>query len=200
MNYFELVKEFNDTFGHEYASSFPELTKERHDLRQNLNREEWMETVQAHVEGHRLGVLDGLVDLLYVLCGHWWEVSKDTVSINPFNLGLRKIGHHISDLDYYYEKGLHEPYLANIVLLCEGVLYAAELKFGLGIFNQAFDEVHRANKEKLWTSRETAYSEEIKKGEYIKKYAGGQYYVVTRPDGKIMKPPSWQAPELNKFL
>lgn len=69
----------------------------------------------------------------------------------------------------------------------------------------AFAEVHRSNMAKLWTAEEV--DKEVKmRGEY---YNGWTFSVnpniqpkviAYRTDGKIMKPPSWETPNLKQFL
>jgi len=208
MNYFEMVKEFNETFGHEPIGSFSELTSDRHELRQTLNREEWKETVKAHAEGHDIGLLDGLVDMMYVLCGHWWEVSKEVSKVaypvTPFSIGLRFIGHYIADLDFFYEKQYDKAYTSTVLDVINGTIHLSKIAFGLKVFNQAFAEVHRSNMAKLWTKEEAKEYSQVQHGglpilSFRQSIKPGMY-IATRADGKIMKPPTWEAPNLKQFL
>jgi hypothetical protein len=77
------------------------------------------------------------------------------------------------------------------------------------------DEVHRSNMSKLWTLKEI---QDIRMGENTTSFgdlSGGQFdnrfdvraadstcssYVVSRKDGKIVKPPSFSPPNLNHLL
>lgn len=108
---------------------------------------------------------------------------------------------------------------------CADLLYIALGNFIAAGFNPehieaAMDEVHRSNMSKLWTLKEI---QGIRMGENTTSFgdlSGGQFdnrfdvkrapgfhedytdriYVVSRKDGKIVKPPSFSPPNLSRLL
>jgi len=207
MNYQEKVREFNEAFGHIPAGSFAELMEDRHDLRQRLNREEWMETLAAVNEGREVEVLDGACDMMYVLMGHALEVDH-SVQIDSKKYSVSPLGNFglaMYQLDFFFCFGNESTYKARLTEAAEAVYDFAQNYFEKGVFEKAFAEVHRANMAKLWTDDEVEEALTDDTGKYggwtfeeaINKLG---YFAAKREDGKIMKPPSWTPPNLKQFL
>ncbi len=82
------------------------------------------------------------------------------------------------------------------------VTYGAALAFGIPI-NPVFDEVHRSNMSKLWSNEEIANLDEqdaegFRVGSVER--VGEHACVVYREDGKVMKSPSYEPPDLAPIL
>lgn len=207
MNYQEKVREFNEAFGHIPAGSFAELSKDRHNLRQRLNREEWLETLRDINRGDDEGILDGACDMMYVILGHALEVDLpiqvdgNYASVSP----LGKFGELIYQLDFFFCFRNEQTYKLRLKQAAEAVYSFACNYFHPTLFNSAFEEVHRANMAKLWTDDEVEEALTDDTGKYggwtfeeaINKLG---YFAAKREDGKIMKPPSWTPPNLKQFL
>jgi predicted HAD superfamily Cof-like phosphohydrolase len=79
------------------------------------------------------------------------------------------------------------------------VITGAIIAFGYGhVFGRAFNRVHQANMAKLWNAKEV----ESHTGDYAFKPSPSvpNRWIASRPDGKIMKPPSWVKPDLSGFI
>lgn len=204
MNYYELVKEFHEAFVPDVVLDKPTvLSEERHELRMRLIREEWVETLKAIRDDDKEQILDGLCDLIYVLLGYAVEIGYEfdfSLSKESDNYGFvefEMVGFDSIETAYYLADfdgvvfGLDEA-------LCITLVYALQY---FGSFPQAFAEVHRSNMAKLWTTKEVANYGFPKTHRYTFKESSKKgYHIAMRPDGKIMKPPSWTPPNLKQFL
>ena len=204
MNYFEMVKEFAVAFRQPVGESFGMLTDERHDLRIRLIREEWKETVLAQVKGDKIEELDGFCDMLYVTMGHGLELGYPLDCDDMIERAyIRHIPQSASDINYGHLLGNSLLVKSKIDTMATQIL---QLGWGgFASFNQAFAEVHRSNMAKLWSLEEFV---EVASGTdsrhigwiFAESKSKPDYYVATRPDGKIMKPPSWTPPNLAQFI
>lgn len=207
MNYYEMVKEFHEAFVPDVVPNEPTvLSEERHELRMRLIREEWVETLKAIRDDDKDQILDGLSDLIYVLLGYAVEIGYEfdfSLSKESDNYGFvefEMVGFDSIETAYYLADfdgvvfGLDEA-------LCITLVYALQY---FGIFKQAFAEVHRSNMAKLWTAQERSdylFENHDDPGRYTFKNSSKKgYWIAMRPDGKIMKPPSWTPPNLKQFL
>jgi len=213
MNYYNLVKEFAITFGQPVAAKRTRLTEERHQLRMRLIREEWIETLKASRKGDREDMLDGLVDLMYVVTGYRVEAGYGSVEKEVMDHdGLfYTIAEHIGQIDVHYyhiesDTSAERFIKERLEMIQDYVLTAACRMVDQQVFEKAFLEVHAANMAKLWTMDEMSIYELTHRGDenaYTFKeveYKGAKMFVATRPDGKIMKPPSWTPPNIKQFI
>lgn len=88
------------------------------------------------------------------------------------------------------------------------VLYGLDLHLG-GYLDRALEEVHKANMSKLWACERCDGTGYTWDGESFSEDAGGRledvcsecngqgHVVKKREDGKILKPPTYQAPDLS---
>jgi predicted HAD superfamily Cof-like phosphohydrolase len=82
--------------------------------------------------------------------------------------------------------------LADLIYVCYGM---AE-EFGLPL-DEVLEEVHRANMDKLWDG----YAEASEHPEmHSMRAAGNGRWAVYREDGKVLKPPGHQKPNVAKVL
>ncbi len=79
------------------------------------------------------------------------------------------------------------------------VTYGAAVEFGIPL-HEVFAEVHRSNMAKLWSESEAATA--VVSPDHAAASAevteGGS--IVRRGDGKVLKPPDYQAPDLSGLL
>lgn len=77
------------------------------------------------------------------------------------------------------------------------VVQGAALVFGIDL-DFVMAEVHRSNMTKLWSGEET----EVYVGDEVAefRYVGDNRYVAYRQDGKVLKPPSFEEPQIMRAL
>lgn len=195
-----LVRIFMDTFDQQRFKRIEELPCEIAVFRSNLIKEEAKE--YAASEPFSVDELDAICDLLYVVIGTNLACN---VGVNPIisrQLALpgRKdkypisghIKEMIQDLDSRFPCRKIQHATSNKII---------EYLLNIGAWRgyktrMAFDEVHRSNMTKLWDIPPCD-------GSYIVRkllYNGQQRYVVKRADGKVLKPPTFQPPNLTPYL
>lgn len=79
------------------------------------------------------------------------------------------------------------------------VVYGAALTFGLDL-DAILEEVHRSNMTKLWSQSDMEVA--VLDPDHPAAQATGDSvrgYVVTREDGKVLKPPTFEAPDLSSL-
>ena len=80
------------------------------------------------------------------------------------------------------------------------VAFGAALEFGLAL-DDVIAEVHRSNMTKLWYGSDMGYA--IEHPDHpAHSFSGDDVrgYVVYREDGKVLKPPTWEAPDIEGVL
>ena len=189
MNYQEKVKLFQIASGQPVSDTPRQLTKEEHEFRDNLLREEIRELQYAIVDNNRVEILDALCDIVYVALG----TCNST--------GVR---HYFTDSDYEYEyidrdEGLDElksysdkdlDYcISSVVSVCYGLsnLFGFKLKN----FKTALDRVHESNMSKFTYDIKTAEkTQEFYKKQGIDTYLETRNKLTTiyrKEDGKVLK-------------
>ena len=81
------------------------------------------------------------------------------------------------------------------------VTYGAALTFGLDL-DAIVEEVHRSNMTKVWESAREVEEAILDPDHPAVRYEGDIYsgYVVYREDGKVLKPPTFEPPNLGRFI
>lgn len=164
------VKKFMNTAGQDVAEFYKEMPKEVAELRLNLIFEEL----------HELAVAMGQDEYFHQLCKQTIEKPVSKESPNAV-----EVLDAYCDLDY--------------------VISGSILTHGLqNVYNLAFTEVHENNMSKFCKSEEEAEkTAEDYDNKGVKCFIRqvGEYWVVKRSaDGKVLKPNSYKAVNLNKFI
>lgn len=169
-------------------------------LRKALIAEEFQEFCDSRT---KVDMLDALCDLLYVTHGTLLALGYRADLL--VNTGLEQplpaaVGRAVTQLSQQpCQKGDGD----RIADLVATVIAVGERTFGLENYRNAFYAVHENNMKKLWTAKE--YGESAPGDKLQAKVALGQEdnercYVVTRPDGKVVKPPGFEKVKLEKFV
>lgn len=192
MNYYRrCIKEFVNKFDQKIYPHFSQVPDHVLDLRANLIEEEFKEYRNAQ---SRLEELDALVDLIYVTVG----------TLVIASVGDEKIDGHCSSLDVAIDAIVDELYcpvpcakrLSHYVHECvRHIEQIADMHEH--DLTGAFDCVHTNNMDKLWDHLPTIAES---KGLALTAKPKGDKFLVTREDGKIVKPFNHPAPDLSSFL
>jgi len=198
MNYYELVKEFHLAFGQPVATERIRLADKRHELRMKLIRKEWIETLKAINKEDDEQILDGFIDLVYVVTGYRVEggLGRTGIELGDHDGIAYSLSEHIGQIDVVHF--IHESINRidhHLEMIQDYIISWACRFIDLEVFEKAFLEVHKSNMAKIWSQVEA-----FQQREYNRKEIAWNQYIVTRDDGKIMKPPSWKAPNLKQFL
>jgi len=168
-----------------------------HGLRANLIAEEFEELLDAK---NRVDQLDAVCDLLYVTGGTVLALGwrYDLFNTHGFSRPIAKaIGECVTVLRKNYPCGLLQDRVASAVVT---TVRAGGTMFGLDKFRAAFEAVHQNNMDKLWTQgevSETPHAYEEVREAFDK---DERRYLVTREDGKVIKPPGHKKVDLTPYV
>ncbi len=179
-------------------------------LRCSLLREELRELADAVRENDRVGILDALCDIQYVLSGAvlaWgmrsmFENHRHCVTLRKLHdedAHLARMNGCVDMLEASAELGFEHQAWSHLVQL-QSDLTQSVWHWGFSpVFAAAFKNVHESNMSKLWTDEEyKAYD-----GDYvcdIARCGGERAIIMRRLDGKIMKSPSFTPVSLAQFV
>jgi predicted HAD superfamily Cof-like phosphohydrolase len=199
---YNLVREFHTVFGHPIKEDrAPEVFEDKKliSFRIALIEEEIKETEEAEEEGNITEVLDGLCDTQYVLLGMMIVLGVQPMEMHLLNtislrdaLGLLKAS-----------TSLNECVIAmrRLQRSIDDKIHS----FGFdGIFDEAFQEVHRSNMTKVCASEEQARNDcDAKEAEGIPCYYEhiGDYWVLKNKEtSKVVKASTWRVPNFSDLL
>lgn len=167
-------------------------------LSTNCIREELEEFIEANTEVDKL---DAIIDLLYVSIGGMLAAGLSARYFNFITLNVNRefIATAQKVLEAFEKRPL--PCVASITNYTPD-LVAQVAKFGTDTwprFWQAWDEVHNNNMEKMWTNQQVAEMEDPRL--YRIKQVDVEKCIVWRAsDGKLLKPPGYEKPNLTPFI
>lgn len=205
MNMTEMVREFHRAFLVDCPKQPAIPSRDIAVLRSSLIDEERLELVCATTP---VGVLDAIADLLYVVHGaalaygfngNQVEAALDAVRrSSPSRPWTRK--EVIAGIDEERLELFVATTPADAMDAIAGLLYVVHRAAPAYGFNgeqveAAFREVHRSNMSKLWTREEV----DAGIGDNIARPVLGEMFVVTRPDGKVVKSPSYSPAQLEEI-
>lgn len=196
--YEDCVREFTTAFDFTTYDRAESLPCEVAMLRSALIKEEWCEYLNAPLKS--VDELDAICDLIYVTVGTNIVTGIPAVPYTsgqvPFNSWKIDINNKVlyvtSDLDSRFpcttiqRKGLNELLQ---VLDDVATIHSYDI---IG----AFAEVHRSNMTKLWDENDLTL--ELQKANIVKPWKNK--WLVKRADGKVIKPPTFEKPQLQQFL
>lgn len=192
-----MVREFHLAFDHPVHDT-PNFGDEKlNELRINLLLEEVTELNDALDAENRVDTLDALCDIQYVLSGAAlaWGIPG-YVDCN-WNF-VSSLGFHVETLVDSKSLTLDAANLQK-ALLSE----VREHRFEF-VFWKAFEECHSSNLSKMWTEEECDKMETQEMRDCITSVArmrdDGRRFIVKRPDGKIIKSPSYSPANFSQFV
>lgn len=190
------VKKFNQAMKVQIAEIPQESAADVRILYGNLIKEELTEYINARSAKEKL---DGLVDLLYVAngamlaCGlavnYIGLADPKLVGRGITHLGPSAVGELLKDAPCWTRLS------KNIPALCYATVIMGTRDFPK--FGKAFDRVHAANMSKLWM---TAPTDKALKAEPAGGESSHLFIVRRKSDGKIMKPPGFEHPDLSDLI
>lgn len=181
----QCVREFMDAFQQPYLKAgvmglenFP--TEDAIKARMAMLLEEIDELEEAERVRSDVGILDAIVDIMYVMYGGALECGVDRIEIwDNFSRPTFKRPDDGS-FDYSY-----------VIRHVSGIVRPRIDLFGHELFYKAFMEVHRSNMSKVWKEEpvnEPGVSTKVKEGWILKR------------NGKVVKPPTYSKANLAKIL
>lgn len=188
----EAVKVWRKNFGLNIGLYGEKNTKEDVDLANKLIREELDEYLEAVSNDDKVGQVDALVDLFFVI------VQKECVDFWFADTRMEEYEYE-PNISTVVEELLRHPQHKSRYFDCYKTIAK---KLGSG-FLSAVDEVFKSNMSKACVTEEEAQQTVAKyKAEgvdtYVKKY--NDYFVVKRKnDGKVLKSINFKEPDLKKF-
>ena len=197
----EQLIEFHTAFKAPIARSFSEARQDQCALRVNLISEEYAEYKKA--EDRHL-VIDGLTDTLYVVVGTAITVGIDPmvvelppppVSPTPFKTLFD--GQIIGLVRKLTERVLCYRGLLSHLTEVYHKINQASVNYGFSL-TAAMNIVHASNMTKLWSANEKDHLMSAAGELYTFEPSGfpDRYIIKRKLDGKIIKPPSFVAPDL----
>ena len=193
--------EFHTAFKAPVARSFAEARQDQCALRVNLISEEYAEYKRA--EDRHL-VIDGLTDTLYVVVGTAITVGIDpmTVELPPPLSGVTNVktlfdGQIIGLVRKLTERVLcYRGLLSHLTEVYHKINQAANI-YGFSL-TESMNIVHASNMTKLWSIEEKDHLVSAAGELYNWEESGmpNRYIIKRKLDGKIIKPPSFVAPDL----
>lgn len=183
----QCVREFMDAFQQPYLKagvfglqSFPteDVIKARMAmLLEEMDELEETERIQSDV-----GILDAIVDIMYVMYGGALECGVEQSDIgDDFRRPTFK-RHEDGSFDYSY-----------VIRHVAGIVRPRIDLFGQELFYKAFMEVHRSNMSKIWSCKPFVQSDEV----VIVQVKDGW---ILKRNGKVVKPPTYSKANLAKIL
>lgn len=96
----------------------------------------------------------------------------------------------------------------DLVGLLDGVLDVMYVALGTalcagitpGQIQAGFSQVHQSNLDKLWTAKQIENSRMLASEMVVEASSKNGKFIVRRPDGKVLKPPGHQGPQLGFVL
>lgn len=192
------VWEFHQAFNIEQNLSMCLGTQQKRKLRLNLFAEELGEFTKATYNSDHLEQLDGVIDMIYVLCGSAQYHGLGNV-FSEFVKGEHDVsdrpieGYPIAFQLVFKTNNIEAKYIHGSITLGELLQFHIELmSLALKLYNRlekdyivlpnsfeaAFDEVHNSNMSKLGKNGKPIY----------------------REDGKVLKGENYFKPNLSQFL
>lgn len=194
----KLVREFHEGFFHPIVP-WPNAQNSVALLRAELIREEYAEYCAAG--GDRVARIDSLGDLAYVTAGACLSLG---IQVHPYSTELPQP--KVSNVWL----GLSGEVARVLIELNKSALCRTGLTRDLNNLFQHIDDaariqgfdlltavqiIHRSNMSKHWTA---AQIDSLPAGHNAKLYKDGRY-VVTREDGKVIKPKTFTPPDLSQL-
>lgn len=181
------------------GKSLPGFPREAKPANAELVKTLIMEEYEEYEEAHAMTIdhFDAIVDILYVALNGYAYLA-----INPEPHLIAVTCKQPTKFNLAPYAALAAQRLVTKPLCideCKKALdnLVANLVFAAGVNNfnldAAFDIVHASNMTKLWTKAELV---EMCKGETWTYVTELDRYTVKRPDGKVVKPPSFRPPDL----
>ncbi len=203
--YKQLVLEFHTIFQVAKYNDFTKVPKHVKELRCNLITEEHKEYQEATTATDKL---DALCDLIYVVVGtaitcnisvYDYETTKkkDKYS-NPSTMALSSVIPMLT-----HELSMPLPCPVRVRNNLNNALHKIEdvaALFGFRI-HEAFEAVHRNNMLKLWSQKPTGviYKDNATPVEYTCRITP-KGWLVTREDGKVLKPVDHRKVDLTSYV
>lgn len=182
------VRDFMDAFQQPYLKAgvfglqnFP--TEDVIKARMSMLLEEMDELEEAERIQSDVGILDAVVDIMYVMYGGALECGIEQSDIGDDFMRptfKRPAG----------DEAFHYSYVIRHVA---GMVRPRIELFGHELFYKAFLEVHRSNMSKIWTCKPLVQSAEV----VIAQVKDGW---ILKRDGKVVKPPTYSKADLGKIL
>ena len=161
-------------------------------FRRHLIKSELDETLKGIEEDNREEILDGLIDIKYVLLGTYVAFKlgyeRRMIPMHQAIQHLQLFGMMLPALSD------HDGGLWSILDTLDLILESAVDQHGFrGVFDAAFNDVHAANMAKLSDTRSD-------NPDYTSTATIGGKYIIKNAAGKVMKPTNWSPVSLEKYL
>lgn len=177
MNYIQLVADCHMAFGHPIANTSQPIDTDLGTLRVNLITEEFTELKTAIAIDDRIGIVDALQDLKYVLAGASLALGTDIGISIPAEAHYDELSDYVADLELEIQTivtaqriGDFDDFEINVEAAFFSVLF---IEAAFGFDGPAhFTAVHLANMRKLVDGKP-----------------------IFRADGKFLKPEGWVGPD-----
>ncbi len=184
----EDVKRFHETFGVMRRRAFIDATNADALARELLLKEEFKEFEEAKTDVERF---DAVIDIEYIIAG-----TQDVLHLERvFTARVSSLTQGVA----WILAELAKPKLCHAGLMQSMSATRAWLDDHARRLQEGFDRVHRTNMNKAWNFEQVSNNADPDKMS-ITKVGPTQYVVKRKPDGKILKPPSWTAPILDDLV
>ena len=181
----QCVSEFMDAFQQPYLKAgvfwlenFP--SEDVIKARMAMLLEEMDELEDAERFQSDVGILDAVVDIMYVMYGGALECGIERIEI--WDNFLRPTFKRLEDCAIHY---------SYVIRHVAGIVRPRIDLFGQELFHKAFLEVHRSNMSKVWKE------EPVNEPGVSTKTNGGW---ILKRNGKVVKPPTYSKANLAKIL
>lgn len=182
------VREFMDAFQQPYLKAgvfgldnFP--TEDVLKARMAMLLEEMDELEEAERIQSDVGILDAIVDIMYVMYGGALECGVEH----------RDIGDDFRRPTFKRPAGDEAFHYSYVIRHVSGIVRPRIDLFGQELFYKAFMEVHRSNMSKIWSCKPLVQSDEV----VIVQVKDGW---ILKRNGKVVKPPTYSKANLAKIL
>lgn len=218
------VKKFMEVAGQKVSNAPTNVSYKVANFRLTLIREEMFgpnELVESMQRDDRVGVIDGICDVLYVVYGamatygivpaEYEFESSSYVSMLPTAGRSHYLIRSLNNVFEKYERDIFRDDLYEIGKSCGSIIalvISIADEFNLDV-QGAFDEVHSSNMSKFsFTEYEATHAIEQRVSEGKEDYIGAEvvqltdeyFGILRRGDGKVLKPLSFFEPSLAKFV
>lgn len=190
-HYLPKVREFHQRFFVVRSGGFHMATPQMAQLRHALIQEEFSEYLNATSPIDRL---DALCDLMYVVAG-----TADVLSLQAGVIANIPLANAIGDLT---SELLKHPLCQQGLTRGLSKSYPAIELLGQQCSNffAAFDEVHRSNMSKLWTTEQIQPLVRDADKDFFLVDSLKQLWVCRNKAGKVIKPPTYSPAQLEQYL